>query len=246
MSVLDPSSANDQGSYSQSESLVPQFHQAKKKPSKHKFILLGRKGSIKDEDSHAHEISNMQRTNRGLREPGAEKVVKASALRNHSVDTVVPEEPRAQSSNSREQNSSSHGIRHTGTRAADGLGRAAKGIFGKLSSRSNGTNESSREQQERTAKAERDAADAQRAFLTKTYKIIHEPLEVQARTTRICKRLEECKDKTEFWLPALAYRCIDYLNDKGMAHEGLYRVPGSEREIRNWIWRFDNGMYAHL
>ncbi|OXV11444.1 hypothetical protein Egran_00802 [Elaphomyces granulatus] len=48
----------------------------------------------------------------------------------------------------------------------------------------------------------------------------------QTRRTRISKRLQDCKDKTEYWMPALPYRCIDYLNFKGCEEEGLYRVPG--------------------
>jgi hypothetical protein len=214
---------------------MPAPNQAKKKPSKHKFTLLGRKGSVKDDEASAYDPEKMTKSSKG-RETRQDKVAKTSALRNHSADGQVPEEPRTHSSSNREQ-SNSHGIRHTGNRAAN----AAKGFLGKLSARTTGGNDTSREAQERTLKAERDALLAEQAYKTKSYKIIHQPLEVQARTTRICKRLEECKDKTEFWLPALAYRCIDYLNDKGMAHEGLYRVPGSEREIRNWIWRFDNG-----
>ena len=49
-------------------------------------------------------------------------------------------------------------------------------------------------------------------------------------------------DKTEFWLPAFPYRCIDYLSDRGTYSEGLYRVPGSELEIKHYMARFDRGM----
>lgn len=48
-------------------------------------------------------------------------------------------------------------------------------------------------------------------------------------------------DKTEFWLPAFPYRCIDYLSDRGTYSEGLYRVPGSELEIKHYMRRFDTG-----
>jgi hypothetical protein len=48
-------------------------------------------------------------------------------------------------------------------------------------------------------------------------------------------------DKTEFWLPAFPYRCIDYLSDRGTYSEGLYRVPGSELEIKHYMARFDRG-----
>lgn len=35
------------------------------------------------------------------------------------------------------------------------------------------------------------------------------PLQEQTRNTRIAKRLEDSKDKTEFWMPALPWRCIE-------------------------------------
>lgn len=40
-------------------------------------------------------------------------------------------------------------------------------------------------------------------------KVINKPLKEQTRLTRIAKRLEDSKDKTEFWMPALPWRCIE-------------------------------------
>lgn len=40
-------------------------------------------------------------------------------------------------------------------------------------------------------------------------KVINRPLREQTRVTRIAKRLEDSKDKTEFWMPALPWRCIE-------------------------------------
>ena len=40
-------------------------------------------------------------------------------------------------------------------------------------------------------------------------KVITLPLVEQTRITRISKRLADCKDKTEFWMPALPWRCIE-------------------------------------
>jgi hypothetical protein len=40
-------------------------------------------------------------------------------------------------------------------------------------------------------------------------KIIHKPLIEQTRLTRISSRLEQSRDKTEFWMPALPWRCIE-------------------------------------
>ncbi|KAJ5020339.1 glycoside hydrolase family 13 protein [Bipolaris maydis] len=52
-------------------------------------------------------------------------------------------------------------------------------------------------------------------------------------------RLEQSRDKTEFWMPALPWRCIDYLNMRGCEEEGLYRVPGSAQQVRYYERKFD-------
>jgi hypothetical protein len=72
-------------------------------------------------------------------------------------------------------------------------------------------------------------------------KVINLPLVEQARKTRISKRLEDARDKTEFWMPAFPWRAIDYLNYKGSDVEGLYRVPGSGPQIKKWQRKFDEG-----
>ncbi|OTB03794.1 hypothetical protein M426DRAFT_173206 [Hypoxylon sp. CI-4A] len=70
-------------------------------------------------------------------------------------------------------------------------------------------------------------------------KVINLPLVEQTRLTRISKRLEDSRDKTEFWMPAFPWRAIDYLNLKGTDVEGLYRVPGSGPQIKKWQRKFD-------
>ena len=40
-------------------------------------------------------------------------------------------------------------------------------------------------------------------------KVINLPLVEQARITRISKDLSKCKDKTEYWMPSLPWRCIE-------------------------------------
>lgn len=40
-------------------------------------------------------------------------------------------------------------------------------------------------------------------------KIITLPLVEQTRITRISKDLSSCRDKTEFWMPSLPWRCIE-------------------------------------
>ena len=74
-------------------------------------------------------------------------------------------------------------------------------------------------------------------------KVINLPLVEQTRKTRISKRLEDSRDKTEFWMPAFPWRAIDYLNYKGSDVEGLYRVPGSGPQIKKWQRKFDEGMF---
>ncbi|OJJ42930.1 hypothetical protein ASPZODRAFT_75242 [Penicilliopsis zonata CBS 506.65] len=119
-------------------------------------------------------------------------------------------------------------IKQSSSGAADRLGKAGKGFFGKIT-RSGSTNE--------------------RELLTDDNyicSVINLPLIKQTRKTRIAKRLEDCRDKTEFWMPALPYRCIDYLNFKGCEEEGLYRVPGSGREVKHWQRRFDTEFDINL
>lgn len=82
-------------------------------------------------------------------------------------------------------------IKSTSNQATDGLRKAGKGFFGKIT-RSGSSN--SRE----------PADDEPYVFTT-----INLPLVEQTRRTRIAKRLEDSKDKTEFWMPALPWRCIE-------------------------------------
>lgn len=119
-------------------------------------------------------------------------------------------------------------IKSSSSGAADRLGKAGKGFFGKIT-RSGSTNE-------------RELINDD----TYACSIINLPLIEQARKSRIAKKLENCRDKTEFWMPALPYRCIDYLNFKGCEEEGLYRVPGSGREVKYWQRRFDTELDIDL
>lgn len=88
--------------------------------------------------------------------------------------------------------------------------------------------------------SDRDAVDDEHYQL----KVINLPLVEQTRLTRISKRLEDSRDKTEFWMPAFPWRAIDYLNYKGCEVEGLYRVPGSGPQIKKWQRKFDERKYS--
>jgi hypothetical protein len=236
-----------------------------RKRDKHKFgHILGRKASIKADEEMPRYDKPPTPNREGKPEPV--KVAKQgemsmrtaplekergfrsamnSALRNRSLDRQPneseeegkmpppsqqqPRQMQTLGSNGLPSGSSSsflHNIRSSGSRAADGVNRARKGIFGKL------TRSGSSHEREPPLKEPYEL------------KVINLPLVQQTRLTRISKRLEKSKDKTEFWMPALPWRCIDYLNLHGTTSEGLYRVPGSDRDIRHWQMRFDKGEFS--
>lgn len=51
---------------------------------------------------------------------------------------------------------------------------------------------------------ERDVPDSEYVL-----KVINQPLVEQTRITRISKDLSSCRDKTEYWMPSLPWRCIE-------------------------------------
>ncbi|KAI9167009.1 putative Rho-type GTPase-activating protein 2 [Paramyrothecium foliicola] len=111
------------------------------------------------------------------------------------------------------------GLRDSSTRAA---GILSKGFFGRSTRIS--------------PAAEREPVIDDEHYVLK---VINLPLVEQTRLTRISKRLEQSRDKTEFWMPAFPWRAIDYLNYKGCDVEGLYRVPGSGPQVKKWQRKFD-------
>ncbi|KAK6452496.1 hypothetical protein FP744_10008747 [Trichoderma asperellum] len=143
-------------------------------------------------------------------------------------DASREKEQRAHSSSIRETSASTFlsGLRYSSTRAADII---SKGLFGK-SSRSGSTTE------------KEPVIDDEHYVL----KVINLPLVEQTRLTRISKRLEDSRDKTEFWMPAFPWRAIDYLNYKGTEVEGLYRVPGSGPQVKKWQRKFDEQYDVNL
>ncbi|PHH86871.1 hypothetical protein CDD83_9635 [Cordyceps sp. RAO-2017] len=148
----------------------------------------------------------------------------ASSVKDHPRDR----DQRLQPSSLRENGGSTFlsGLRSSSTKAADMI---SKGLFGK-SPRSGGTPE-----KESTVDDEHYAL-----------RVINLPLVEQTRLTRISKRLENSRDKTEFWMPAFPWRAIDYLNYKGCDVEGLYRVPGSGPQVKKWQRKFDEHYDVNL
>lgn len=83
-------------------------------------------------------------------------------------------------------------IKNTSSSAASGIGRASKGFFSKLT-RSGSNND-------------KDVLMVPDDYV---FKVINLPLIEQTKRTRICRTMSEARDKTEYWMPALPYRCIE-------------------------------------
>ncbi|KAI1098699.1 hypothetical protein F4804DRAFT_324001 [Jackrogersella minutella] len=220
------------------------------------FALMGRNRSLKDRDGHSPKESITIKLSEPEREPtmtsmqplrtapmhldGHERTFRHmmnSTVRNHSADRAIPRDlsgnkdhrhdkdyyrshPSSLGNNNNYNGSTFlNGLKSSGSRAADMI---SKGLFGR-SGRSAST-------------SDRELTVDDEHYVLK---VINLPLVEQARLTRISKRLEDSRDKTEFWMPAFPWRAIDYLNLKGTDVEGLYRVPGSGPQIKKWQRRFD-------
>ena len=224
------------------------------------FALLGRQRSLQDKENTSPKEKDAPVAPEALAEPERAHTAAAplrtapaqsdrsfrdmmsSAARNHSADRAEKSRARGDSGRDKENQSSRDreyhhgrtytstsrenggsaflsGLKNSGSKAADII---SKGLFGK-GGRSGSTTE------------KEPVVDDEHYQL----KVLNLPLRDQVRRTRISKRLEDSRDKTEFWMPAFPWRAIDYLNYKGTEVEGLYRVPGSGPQIKKWQRKFD-------
>jgi hypothetical protein len=171
----------------------------------------------RSEDRQPTQPRDIQR-----KENGRQKDTRENGKSQTMKDQKENRPPNSFSSSLRE--GSGHGfLNNLKSSATKGAGALSKGLFGK--GRSGSTNE-------------------KESFVDDMHyelKVLNRPLVEQTRLTRISKRLEDSRDKTEFWMPAFPWRAIDYLNYKGSDVEGLYRVPGSTQEVKRWQRRFDEG-----
>lgn len=225
---------------------------ASKKNKPNPFTILGRNRSFKDNDINGPKESITIKLNEPERDTNVQPLRTApmntdgydrsfghmmnSTPRNHSADRALPSHRTANKDHRhdkdynrphppvKENNNAGstffNGLRSSGSRAADMI---SKGLFGR------GVRSAST--------SDKDLIDDEHYVL----KVINLPLVEQTRLTRISKRLEDSRDKTEFWMPAFPWRAIDYLNLKGTDVEGLYRVPGSGPQIKKWQRKFDEG-----
>ncbi|KAI1502429.1 hypothetical protein F5X99DRAFT_408162 [Biscogniauxia marginata] len=227
-------------------STIEQEYGSSKKNKQKNFALLGRNRSFKDKDGSSPKEPitiempepeqytgpsplrtapiNLEGHDRSFRH------MMNSTTRNHSADRAAPRDTSSNKDRRNDKDSRGPslqsagstffgGLRSSGSRAADMI---SKGLFGK-GGRSASTTE------------KEPAVDDEHYIL----KVINLPLVEQTRKTRISKRLEDSRDKTEFWMPAFPWRAIDYLNFNGTDVEGLYRVPGSGPQIKKWQRKFD-------
>lgn len=76
--------------------------------------------------------------------------------------------------------------------------------------------------------------------------VLNLPLVEQTRMTRIAKRLEDCRDKTEFWLPAIAWRSMDYMHYNGAHQKWIYTASGRLSHVKKLQRKFDEGTISKL
>ena len=191
-------------------------------------------GTANDKDRHHNNLSTapVGRQDRGFREP----MQTQNQPRAHSADrsAVESEDEAALPQQKHSQGTFFTQFRQQGAKAADGIGRAGKGFFGKLKEGRSGSSH------------EKDSSTSLDHAFDGPFNNLLLPLKEQTRLTRIKKTMEDARDKTEFWMPALPYRCIDYLNHHGIESEGLYRVPGSAAEVKKYQRRFNSPPYYDI
>jgi hypothetical protein len=195
------------------------------KKTKGKFGLLSRSRSIKLDESSGKSLkptskikfvggsdSEDYNANTDFQEPmktaplqpERDRTFWGSVNRNRSADRQTQEDnfgrnkkEKAQanasslSSSANSPWSMSAAFKQAGSKAADGLGKTGKGLLNKMV---------------------RSGSSTEKEMVVEApyvCQVIILPLVPQTRKTRISKRLELSKDKTEFWMPALPWRCIE-------------------------------------
>lgn len=146
-----------------------------------------------DQERATHDMTSSSRNRSAERPAGFDEGSSVSSGRSNGRfgQSLAPNSQPSSSSLFSNIKSSSSG-------AADRIGRAGKGLFGKIS-RSASSND-----RDGITGHTNGVPDDQYVC-----QVINKPLLEQVRRTRISKRLDACKDKTEYWMPALPWRCIE-------------------------------------
>jgi hypothetical protein len=135
-------------------------------------------------------------------------LVGQNKMRTHSADGHEPNHREEDHSSRRDR--SEHGSQMSnsyneskGATLMSSLGSGARKVHGKMDSARKGI----------FGKLGRSSSNHETPTLVTNEpyvcKVIHKPLIEQTRLTRISSRLEQSRDKTEFWMPALPWRCIE-------------------------------------
>ncbi|KAK3063017.1 hypothetical protein LTR53_019098, partial [Teratosphaeriaceae sp. CCFEE 6253] len=121
------------------------------------------------------------------------KSAERAAIRSESDDNLVEVKPQAKEKEKEKEKAKEKGGFMSGSKNAVSKTTKASGNFltrlGKIG-RSSSNNE-------------KEVPDSEYVL-----KVINLPLVEQTRITRISKDLGNCRDKTEFWMPSLPWRCI--------------------------------------
>lgn len=151
---------------------------------------------MKPQDKRFREMMSGKPRTRSAERSATDLAEGRDRSRNDSKERKAPVSAAAVARDSTGSGYFLQGIRNSKTRASD-LGKVGRGFFGKLT-----RNSSSHDKEDEQSSADMNPD---------TYKptIIRLNLIDQTRATRISKRLESSRDKTEFWLPALPWRCIE-------------------------------------
>ncbi|KAL1304985.1 hypothetical protein AAFC00_003889 [Neodothiora populina] len=217
-----------------------------KKPNKKRLQMLSRSKSVRAEDelSKSKKSSSKKVNGHQARARSEDRLTtmtdedllkKSKSKKEKEKDKKEIKDKQASvrqghplSSSLRQHNTSTffNEFRNTSSNAAIGIGKAGKGLFSKFS---------------RSGSTEKPVTP----IIDHTPGVLTLPLIQQTRITRIAKSYDQCKDKTEFWMPALPWRCIDYLNGK-CEEEGLYRVSGGLTKVKEWRKRFDTELDVNL
>lgn len=120
--------------------------------------------------------------------------LKASAVgRTRSQDRAGSNED-AKSKSKKEKDTSHPKPANKANGSSFGLGKAGRGFFSKLT---------------RSGSSHDKAGMGFDDSVEYEPRVLKLPLIEQTRETRIAKSYESCRDKTEFWMPALPWRCIE-------------------------------------
>ncbi|KAI5267797.1 hypothetical protein E4T47_07922 [Aureobasidium subglaciale] len=232
---------------------------SKPKPSKKRMPVLGRSKSLRAEDQLNDLIDTKSKTKSPVVKQSKHGVHSKSTpaiemppmqkpppdnnrkfmgiMRDRSQDRADADGAKAKAKKEKGQDhlyknnntSAFFDFRQSSSRATDGFTKASKGLLSKITR--GGSNH---------GKSQPTTDDGDYVV-----QVLNKGLVEQTRLTRIAQSYDECKDKTEFWMPALPWRAIDYLNGK-CEEEGLYRVSGGVANVRKWRRRFDTELDINL